>query len=75
MIDPETEEIVDLADRISELGPGYTNNVVVRAALNVCATVVVRGCNTREEAQMAADLLAADLVKGIRHHWAVEHPN
>jgi hypothetical protein len=77
MLDPETEEIVALSDKISALGAadGVTNTVMMRAALNICAAAIVSGCHTCEEAERVADQLSRDLAKGVRDYWSAKHPH
>ena len=43
-MDEETEQIVELSDKLSEVSTGYKNNIVLHATLNVCATSIVNAC-------------------------------
>jgi hypothetical protein len=74
-MDKESEEVIALSDKISVLSAGYKNSVVMQATLNVCATAIVNGCNTREEADRASDAFAVRLAGAVRSYWTADHPH
>jgi hypothetical protein len=74
-MDPETEEIIELSDKLSQAGAGYKNHIVLQATLNLCATAIVNACDTREEAEKAASELAERLTEAVSSYWSSAHPN
>ena len=74
-MDPETEEIIELSDRLSRLSAGHKNHIVLQATLNLCATSIVNACDTREEAEKAASQLAERLTEAVSDYWSAGHPN
>jgi hypothetical protein len=74
-MDPETEEIIELSDKLSAVGAGHKNHIVLQATLNVCATAIVNACDSREEAERAASQLAVRLAEAVRDYWSTAHPD
>jgi hypothetical protein len=58
----DTEDIMELSEKMSAISAGYKNGVVLQAALNVCAMVIVNTYDNREEVDRAAGQLAVRLV-------------
>jgi hypothetical protein len=64
------DEIIDLSGRISALGEGHNNFVVMHALVNAVAIGVVNICRTPAELKAGSDELATALAMAIRGYWA-----
>jgi hypothetical protein len=71
----DTENIVELSEKMSAIAAGYKSDVVLQAALNVCATVILHAYDTREEVDRAAGQLAVRLAETVQGYWEAEHPH
>jgi hypothetical protein len=69
----DTEDIIELLDKMSALSTGYKNDVVMQAALNICATLIVNAYDTREEVDRAAGQLAVRLAETVQGYWEAGH--
>jgi hypothetical protein len=47
----DTEDIMELSEKMSAISAGYKNGVVLQAALNVCAMVIVNTYDNRGSRQ------------------------
>jgi hypothetical protein len=61
----DTEDIMELSEKMSAISAGYKNGVVLQAALNVCAMVIVNTYDNREEVDRAAGQLAVRLCSTV----------
>jgi hypothetical protein len=75
MSESDSEDVIALANRISNVCQGQRPQLVMQATLSVCAAFVVNESDTLLEADKAADDLAEQFAETVRGYWAAAHPN
>ena len=75
LTEQETQNVAELAEKLTAACEGFGTNVVAYAAMRLCANALVNSYSSKEEFEEGARQVAVELAKTLRIYWNIEHPN
>jgi hypothetical protein len=73
--DPDLESVLALSERLVDVSQGFKTSVVMKAAVNLCATAIAEGADTLDEAEDTAEDMCATLDKAVKGYWQAKRPH